>query len=55
NRGQDADLLEAAVTHVLDKGIRCGDIMQLGMEKVGTVGMGDAILASLNELQEQYS
>lgn len=55
NRGQDADLLEAAVTHVLDKGIRCGDIMQPGMEKVGTVGMGDAILASLNELQEQYS
>lgn len=51
NRGQDADLLEAAVTHVLDKGIRCGDIMQPGMEKVGTVGMGDAILASLNELQ----
>ena len=55
NRGQDADLLEAAVTHVLDKGIRCGDIMQPGMEKVGTVGMGDAILSSLNELQEQYS
>ncbi|MEC7475450.1 MAG: 3-isopropylmalate dehydrogenase [Pseudomonadota bacterium] len=55
NRGQDADLLEAAVTHVLDKGIRCGDIMQPSMEKVGTVGMGDAILASLNELQEQYS
>lgn len=55
NRGQDADLLEAAVTHILDKGIRCGDIMQPGMEKVGTVGMGDAILASLNELQEQYS
>lgn len=55
NRGQDADLLEAAVTHVLDKGIRCGDIMQPGMEKVGTVGMGDAILVSLNELQEQFS
>ena len=55
NRGQDADLLEASVTHVLDKGIRCGDIMQPGMEKVGTVGMGDAVIASLNELQEQYS
>ena len=55
NRGQDADLLEASVTHVLDKGIRCGDIMQAGMGKVGTVGMGDAVLASLNELQEQYS
>lgn len=55
NRGQDADLLEAAVTHILDKGIRCGDIMQPGMEKVGTVGMGDAILVSLNELQEQFS
>ena len=55
NRGQDADLLEASVTHVLDKGIRCGDIMQPGMEKVGTVGMGDAVIVSLNELQEQYS
>ena len=55
NRDKDADLLKAAVTHVLDKGIRCGDIMQPGMEKVGTVGMGDAILASLSELQEQFS
>ena len=48
----DADLLENAVRHVLDKGIRTSDIMQSNMQKVGTVGMGDAILASLSELNE---
>jgi hypothetical protein len=29
--------------------------MQPGMEKVGTVGMGEAVIVSLNDLQEQYS
>lgn len=50
DRGDDADLLENAVTGVLDKGIRTGDIMQDGMTAVGTVGMGDAVLATLDEL-----
>lgn len=54
DRGRDADLLEAAVADVLDKGFRSGDIMQPGMRKVGTAGMGDAILGSLAELQERY-
>ena len=49
-RGDDADLLENAVTAVLDKGIRTGDIMQADMQLVGTSGMGDAVLAALAEL-----
>lgn len=46
DRGADADLLEAAVTNVLNK-VRTGDIMQDGFTQVGTDGMGDAILAEL--------
>ena len=49
-RGDDADVLEKAVTAVLDKGIRTGDIMQADMQLVGTSGMGDAVLAALEEL-----
>lgn len=49
-RGADADLLEAAVSGVLNDGIRTGDIMQAGMSKVSTTGMGDAILSKLDEL-----
>ena len=49
-RGGDADLLENAVTAVLDKGVRTGDIMQADMQLVGTSGMGDAVLAALEEL-----
>ncbi|NBR79861.1 MAG: 3-isopropylmalate dehydrogenase, partial [Alphaproteobacteria bacterium] len=50
DRGADADLLENAVTRVLDQGIRTGDIMQPGMVETGTSGMGDAVLAALDEL-----
>ena len=50
DRGEDADLLENAVTTVLDKGVRTGDIMQPDMQLVGTSGMGDAVLAALDEL-----
>ncbi|MGC6475136.1 MAG: 3-isopropylmalate dehydrogenase [Parvibaculales bacterium] len=46
DRGADADLLEQAVTTVLDK-VRTGDIMQAGFTQVGTDGMGDAILLEL--------
>jgi 3-isopropylmalate dehydrogenase len=42
--------LESAVTAVLDKGVRTGDIMQADMQLVGTSGMGDAVLAALAEL-----
>ena len=50
DRADDADLLERAVMHVLDAGFRTGDIMQPDMKAVGTSGMGDAVLAALNEL-----
>jgi 3-isopropylmalate dehydrogenase len=49
-RGEDADILEKAVSNVLDGGIRTGDIMQAGMTKVSTTGMGDAVLDQLNAL-----
>lgn len=40
-----ADRVEAAIAGVLDEGIRTGDIMSDGARKVGTVEMGDAIVA----------
>ncbi len=46
--GDEADRLEAAVQSVLADGYRTGDIMQDGMKRVGTVDMGDAILAKLD-------
>lgn len=48
DQGADADRLEQAVQAVLADGYRTGDIMQDGMKQVGTVEMGDAILAKLN-------
>ncbi len=45
-----ADLVEKAVSVVLDAGYRTGDIMQPGMKKVGTRAMGDAILEALSQL-----
>jgi 3-isopropylmalate dehydrogenase len=50
DRGACADLLEKAVDAVLANGLRTGDIMQAGKTKVGTVEMGDAILAELDRL-----
>jgi 3-isopropylmalate dehydrogenase len=47
NQDQAADRVEAAVTRVLARGLRTADIHQLGMEKVGTVEMGDAVVAAL--------
>ena len=51
DRGADADLLEGAVTRVLDQGLRTADIMQAGMTQTGTSGMGDAILAALESAE----
>ena len=48
DQGDEADRLEAAVQSVLADGYRTGDIMQDGMKRVGTVEMGDAILAKLD-------
>jgi len=45
---EDARMLEAACTDVLAGGIRTADVMAAGCTKVGTVGMGDAVLAALD-------
>ena len=42
-----ADAIEKAVSDVLDQGLRTGDIYTDGMTKVGTVEMGDAVVAAL--------
>ena len=43
-----ADDIEAAVSAVLDDGLRTGDIAEAGASIVGTVEMGDAVIAALN-------
>jgi 3-isopropylmalate dehydrogenase len=50
NLVKEADNLEKAIANVLDKGIRTGDIMATGARQVGTVEMGDAILAEFKAL-----
>jgi 3-isopropylmalate dehydrogenase len=50
DRSDDALLLEKAVDQVLAEGFRTGDIMQPGMNKVGTAGMTDAILKALDKV-----
>ncbi|NOQ81998.1 MAG: 3-isopropylmalate dehydrogenase [Methylophaga sp.] len=42
-----ADRIEAAVSKVLDQGLRTADIYSEGMTKVGTAEMGDAVVAAL--------
>src|SRR5262245_40621360 len=44
----EAERLEAAISRVLDGGLRTADIWSAGKEKVGTRQMGDAILAELD-------
>ncbi|PQJ95122.1 3-isopropylmalate dehydrogenase [Chromatium okenii] len=41
--------IETAVSAVLDQGLRTADIMSAGMRQVGTVEMGDAVVAALAE------
>jgi len=45
----EASLLETAAENVLKAGLRTGDIMQPGMTRVSTTGMGDAILKALDQ------
>lgn len=45
--GKEADMVERAIADVLDKGLRTGDIMQDGMTRVSTTGMGEAIIAAM--------
>lgn len=42
-----ADRIERAVSRVLDDGLRTADIMSAGLRQVGTVEMGDAVIAAL--------
>ncbi len=42
-----ASKIEQAVNSVLDQGLRTQDIMSDGMQQVGTVAMGDAVVAAL--------
>jgi 3-isopropylmalate dehydrogenase len=44
---QAAQRIEAAVSKVLDQGLRTADILSAGMQQVGTVAMGDAVVAAL--------
>ncbi|MFC6673500.1 3-isopropylmalate dehydrogenase [Marinobacterium aestuariivivens] len=46
--GEAADKIEAAVSRVLDQNLRTADIMSVGMNRVSTSEMGDAVLAALN-------
>ncbi|GBR52430.1 3-isopropylmalate dehydrogenase [Gluconobacter sphaericus] len=50
NRGEDADLIETAVSNVLASGLRTGDIMSSGMARVGTEMMGQAVLREMEKL-----
>ena len=43
-----AQAIEDAVGNVLDQGLRTADIMSEGMSKVGTVEMGQAVVAALH-------
>lgn len=49
NLGEVADRIEAAIAGVLAAGYRTGDIYAEGMTRVGTEGMGDALLAELDK------
>jgi 3-isopropylmalate dehydrogenase len=45
-----ADLIESAVSNVLDQGLRTADIYSQGMKQVSTREMGDAVVAALKAL-----
>ena len=47
NKAEQADRIETAVKKVLEQGLRTGDILTPGCQQVGTVAMGDAVVAAL--------
>ena len=47
---EDAKLIESGIANVLDTDLRTDDIMQNGMTRVSTEGMGDALLHELDKL-----
>lgn len=50
NQVAAADAIEQAVSLVLDRKLRTGDIMSEGCQLVGTVQMGDAVVAAFKNL-----
>lgn len=48
--GAEADMLDKAISNVLAKGLRTGDIMQNGMQQISTAAMGEAIIGELEAL-----
>ena len=50
SREEDADILEKAISNVLDAGLRTKDIATKGSKVISTVEMGDAVISSLNDL-----
>jgi 3-isopropylmalate dehydrogenase len=48
NQGAAADAIEAAVSVVLDQGLRTADIASEGCQTVDTKTMGDAVVSALN-------
>ncbi len=48
--GQAADLVDRAISSVLDDGLRTGDIMSPGCREVGTEEMGRAIVEAMDRL-----
>ena len=49
NQAAAAKRIEAAVSHVLDQGLRTADIWSEGTKKVGTREMGDAVVAAITQ------
>jgi 3-isopropylmalate dehydrogenase len=47
DQAQAADRIESAVKDVLASGLRTADIHSEGMKKVGTIEMGDAVVAAI--------
>jgi 3-isopropylmalate dehydrogenase len=48
DQGETADRIEAAISKVLDQGLRTADIKQEGYKTIGTAEMGKAIVAALD-------
>jgi 3-isopropylmalate dehydrogenase len=48
NMPEEADQVEAAVSKVLDQGLRTADIAMPGEKSIGTAAMGDAVVAALS-------
>jgi 3-isopropylmalate dehydrogenase len=48
--GNEADMIDRAITAALDKGLRTADIKSEGTTAVSTSQMGDAILAELEAM-----